>query len=172
MMVSIHDEKLKVPYPGGSEVVEHIQQYHDDPGERIIYTTDKEHMFPEGALIVSRTDSNGIITHANDVFVEISGWSREELIGAPHSILRHPDMPQAAFADLWATIRRGEPWVGYVKNLCKDGGFYWVYASVLPNIRKGKLLGYSSIRRKPCRDKIRELEPVYAAMLAEEKSHA
>lgn len=81
-------------------------------------------------------------------------------------------MPRAAFADLWETIGRGEPWVGYVKNLCKDGGFYWVYASVLPNIRKGKLLGYSSIRRKPCRNKVRELEAVYAAMLAEERNHA
>ena len=125
--------------------------------------------FPDGCLITSRTDTNGIITHANEAFVIMSGWNRDELIGAPHSILRHPDMPAAAFKDLWDTVTRGEKWHGYVKNLRKDGGFYWVYATAIPNIRHGKVEGFTSVRRKPSREKIASCTELYAKMLAEEK---
>ena len=138
--------------------------------EHKVYTIDEEKHFPDGCLITSRTDINGIITHANEAFVEMSGWEREELIGAPHSILRHPDMPRVAFAGLWETLQRGEKWHGYVKNLRKNGGFYWVYATAIPNIRNGILEGYTSVRRKPFRGKVDECTALYAQLLAEEKS--
>ena len=120
--------------------------------------------YPDGKLIVSRTDPQGIITHANQAFVDMSAYTREELIGANHYILRHPDMPSAAFKDLWDTIKGGEKWQGYVKNLRKDGRFYWVKATIIPNIRQGKLVGYTSVRRKPSRSKIAESEALYATL--------
>jgi len=98
---------------------------------------------------VSRTDVNGVITQANKSFIEMSGFEEAELIGAPHYILRHPDMPPAACKDLWDTVAAGNKWHGYVKNLRKDGAFYWVYATVIPNVRQGKVVGYTSVRRKP-----------------------
>lgn len=135
---------------------------------RTVFTTDIETLFPDGCLITSRTNLEGIITHANHAFVELSGWERDEIIGQPHSILRHPDMPKAAFADLWETVSKGNKWSGYVKNLRKDGGYYWVYATVIPNIRQGQIVGYTSVRRKPAQHKILEIEKTYAAMLATE----
>ncbi|QLQ01186.1 MAG: PAS domain-containing protein [Burkholderiaceae bacterium] len=148
---------------------EHRLTYTDGTS-RTVYVTDIEVPFPEGRLIVSRTDLNGIITHANDAFVEMSGWSREELIGAPHHILRHPDMPKIAFKGLWDDLAARKKWHGYVKNLRKDGSFYWVYATAVPNIRNGVVVGYTSVRRKPSRTRIAELEPVYRQWLAEEKA--
>lgn len=141
-----------------------------DGTSRTVYTTDVEKAFPEGRLIVSRTDLNGIITHANDAFVEMSGYSREELIGAPHHILRHPDMPKIAFKGLWDDMAARKKWHGYVKNLRKDGAYYWVYATAVPNIRNGEVVGYTSVRRKPSRTRINELVPVYAQWLADEKA--
>ena len=88
--------------------------------------------------------------------------------GQPHSILRHPDLPKAAFADLWATVQAGKKWRGYVKNLRKDGGYYWVHAVVVPNVRAGKIIGYTSVRRKPSRTKIDAIIPVYADLKAKE----
>lgn len=141
----------------------HIWHYFD--GEmRVIYDTGVEHPYPDGKLIVSRTDLDGKITLVNDAFVAISGYSEEELLGQPHSILRHPDMPKAAFADLWATVKVGKKWHGYVKNLCKDGGHYWVYATVVPNVRHGQVVGYTSVRRKPSRAKIAEAIELYAKL--------
>jgi PAS domain S-box-containing protein len=137
---------------------------------RKVYWSELEVPFPDGRLIVSRTDLNGVITHANDAFVEISGYSRDELIGAPHSILRHPEMPKVAFKGLWDTLQAGEKWHGYVKNLRKDGAFYWVYATALPNIRNGKIVGYSSVRRKPSRRRINEVTPLYRQWLEAETS--
>ena len=148
---------------------EHRLTYTDGTSHTV-YVTDIEVPFPEGRLIVSRTDLNGIITHANDAFVEMSGWSREELIGAPHHILRHPDMPKVAFKGLWDDLAARKKWHGYVKNLRKDGSFYWVYATAVPNIRNGEVVGYTSVRRKPSRTRIAELEPVYRQWLAEEKA--
>ena len=141
-----------------------------DGSSRTVYATDVEVPFPEGRLIVSRTDLAGIITHANDAFVEMSGYAREELIGAPHHILRHPDMPRIAFKGLWDDVAAGKKWHGYVKNLRKDGAYYWVYATAVPNIRNGQIVGYTSVRRKPSRTRINELIPVYAQWLAEEKA--
>lgn len=149
-----------------------VQVAYFDGQKRTIYTTDEETHFPDGCLITSRTDLDGIITHANNAFVILSGWEREELLGQPHSILRHPDIPAAAFADLWQTIKRGEKWRGYVKNLRKDGGFYWVYATVIPNIRKGEIVGYTSVRCKPSRQKVEEAEKLYATLRAAELANA
>lgn len=151
-----------MPKPSG-DYVEHTLSYHDGT-TRVVYDTGVEHPYPDGRLIVSRTDLLGNITHVNDAFVEISGYHEEELIGQPHAILRHPDMPSAAFADLWATVKAGNKWHGYVKNLCKDGGHYWVYATVVPNVRRGEVVGYTSVRRKPSRSKIDEAIALYATM--------
>jgi aerotaxis receptor len=143
---------------------------YNDGSSRTVFTTELEVAFPEGRLIVSRTDLAGIITHANDAFIEMSAYSREELIGAPHHILRHPDMPKIAFKGLWDTLTAGQKWHGYVKNLRKDGAYYWVYATAVPNIRNGVIVGYTSVRRKPSRTRIAELVPVYQQWLAEEKA--
>lgn len=131
---------------------------------RKIYYTNLETPYPDGKLIVSTTNPYGIITHVNQSFVEMSGYSEQELIGAPHSILRHPDMPPAAFKDLWDTVGRGEKWQGIVKNLRKDGGFYWVKATVIPNVRNGKVVGYTSVRRKPSRTKVEECMQLYPTL--------
>lgn len=139
---------------------------------RTVFASDVEVPFPEGRLIVSRTDLAGILTHANDAFVELSGWEHDDLIGMPHHILRHPDMPKAAFKDLWDTVAAGKKWHGYVKNLRKDGAYYWVYATAVPNIRNGKIAGYTSVRRKPSRTRIEALIPVYRDWLAQEKGQA
>ena len=131
---------------------------------------DEEVPFPEGKLIVSRTDKLGNITHCNQAFIEMSGFEDEELIGQPHHILRHPDMPAAAFKDLWDTINQQKKWSGYVKNLRKDGKYYWVFAVVVANIRDGQLVGFASVRRKPSRTKVNECTVLYKKMLEEERS--
>lgn len=146
---------------------EYHWSYFDGTSRRLI-VTEVETRFPTGELIVSQTDADGIITMCNEAFVHMSGFSREQLLGTPHSILRHPDMPKAAFADLWNTVDEGKRWSGYVKNLRRDGGFYWVYATVIPKIRDGVVVGHTSVRREPSRDKVHELAAVYATMRAEE----
>ena len=130
---------------------------------KVLYT-DVETPYPDGKLIVSTTDLEGVITSVNSSFIDMSGFSEEELIGAPHAILRHPDMPPAAFKDLWDTVNDGKKWQGFVKNLRKDGGFYWVKATVIPNVRKGKIVGYTSVRRKPAREKVNECIELYPTM--------
>jgi len=130
---------------------------------RILYT-EIEVPYPDGKLIVSTTDPSGIITHVNQSFVEMSGYTEDELIDTPHSILRHPDMPPAAFQDLWDTIQKGNKWQGFVKNLRKDGGYYWVKATVIPNVREGKVMGYTSVRRKPSRTKVEECIKLYPTL--------
>lgn len=148
-------------------IVGEFQEHHlifSDSNKRRVLVTEVETPFPKGCLIVSRTDTRGYITHANESFFLMSGYERDELINQPHHILRHPDMPPAAFKDLWDTLKRGEKWHGYVKNLRKDGGYYWVYATAIPNIRKGKILGYTSVRREPSRKKIDECIKLYPTM--------
>ena len=98
----------------------------------------------------------------------MSGYLQEELIGQPHYILRHPDMPKTAYKDLWDTLRMGKKWHGYVKNLRKDGFFYWVYATVIPNIRNGETVGYTSVRRKPSRKKVEQAIVSYQALKEKE----
>ena len=134
---------------------------HYDGVSRKVYVTEIETPMPDGRLIVSRTNPQGVITHVNKSFVEMCGYAEDELIGAPHYILRHPDMPAAAFKTVWDTLQAQKKWHGYVKNLRKDGGYYWVYATVIPNIRNGQLMGYTSVRRKPSRAKVKEAEDLY-----------
>ncbi|MDD2723059.1 MAG: PAS domain-containing protein [Methylovulum sp.] len=131
---------------------------------RLVLYTDIEIPYPDGKLIVSTTDKNGIITHVNKAFVEMSGYTEDELIGSPHSILRHPDMPSVAFKDLWDTVNKGEYWQGIVKNLRKDGGYYWVKATVIPNIRNNEVVSYTSVRRKPSRTKVEDAKRLYATL--------
>ena len=124
----------------------------------------QEVVMPDGCVLVSRTDLKGKITFVNAAFISISGYTEEELVGAPHKIVRHPDMPKEAFADLWATVRAGMPWEGMVKNRTKQGGFYWVRANVTPIIENEKVVGYMSVRLKPSREEIAAAEKLYASM--------
>jgi aerotaxis receptor len=101
---------------------------------------------PKNELIISRTDLKGIITYANETFAEISGYTVDELIGKPHNIIRHPDMPKSVFKDLWETIQADKIWKGYVKNLRKDKGYYWVYTEISGIYKDGKKIGYKSMR--------------------------
>ena len=145
------------------EAVEHVLTY-TGGNTRRVYVTPIETPYPHGKLIVSRTDTRGIMTQCNQSFVEMSGYSEAELIGQPHCLLRHPDMPAAAFRDLWETVQAGRQWHGYVKNLRKDGGHYWVYATVVPNVRDGKIVGFTSVRREPSREKVAAAEAQYQEM--------
>lgn len=120
---------------------------------------------PSDELIVSHTNLYGIITYANETFADISGYEMDELIGQPHNIVRHPDMPSSLFANLWETLGEGKMWSGYVKNLRKDGGFYWVYAQVSGLLDKNEnLIGYKSLRAPVESAKRHELEANYARL--------
>lgn len=124
----------------------------------------KETILNENAFLVSETDSKGIIITANDEFCKIAGYTKEELIGQPHNLVRHPDMPKAAFKDLWETVKRGEPWQGFVKNATKDGGFYWVDAVVYPYKNDNGQQCYMSVRRKPTSEQISKAEALYRTL--------
>ncbi len=120
---------------------------------------------PTEGLIVSHTDLRGIITYANETFQNISGYAKEELIGKPHNILRHPDMPSSLFENLWNTIKDGKIWSGYVKNKTKNGGYYWVYAQVSSLFdADGSHIGYKSLRQAVPKTKRNELEEAYIAL--------
>lgn len=123
--------------------------------------TTTEYVLEDSDTIVSKTDLKGRITYVNDDFVRISGFSPSELMNKAHNIVRHPDMPEEAFDDLWRTLKRGKAWSGLVKNRCKNGDFYWVEADVAPLIENHTVVGYTSIRRKPSRDAVRAAEEAY-----------
>jgi len=127
---------------------------------------DQETEVPQGQMLVSRTAPDSTIVFANEAFVQVSGFAEADLVGQPHNIVRHPHMPPAAFADLWATLKSGQPWDGLVKNRTRDGGFYWVRANVTPMIEDSRTTGYISIRTRPSRDEIRQAEAAYAAIAA------
>ncbi|MCD6008388.1 methyl-accepting chemotaxis protein [Halomonas sp. IOP_31] len=126
----------------------------------------REYVLDDEHYLISRTDLKGRITYANPAFVEVSGFAREELIGAPHSLVRHPDMPEAAFANLWETLEAGESWHGLVKNRRKDGDHYWVNASVTPIFEAGELQGYASVRVKAEPEACAYAERIYAQLRA------
>ena len=123
--------------------------------------TQTEARIPKGRYIVSRTDLKGITTYVNETFVTVSGFSREELIGKNHNVVRHPDMLPGAFEWLWETIKQGRPWRGTVKNRCKSGDFYWVDALVVPVLKGGRSIGYMSVRNEPSREQVAAAEAFY-----------
>lgn len=126
--------------------------------------TTNERRFKTDQKLISTTDVKGNITHCNDVFVTISGYSRDELIGQPHNLVRHPDMPEAAFKVMWEHLKAGRPWMGLVKNRCKSGDYYWVNAYVTPVTENGRTIGYESVRTCPARQDVARAEKVYAAI--------
>lgn len=123
--------------------------------------TGQERLFPAGSPLVSRTDTKGIITFANDAFVEVSGFTRQELVGTNHNIIRHPDVPPVIFEAMWATLKRGLPWHGVIKNRCKNGDHYWVDAKVVPVRKNGATIGYMSVRSSPSRQDVAAAEETY-----------
>lgn len=123
--------------------------------------TNQETLLPEGQFIYSRTDLQGKITEANEAFVNISGFRREEMIGQPHNMVRHPDMPTQAYEDMWRDLKQGRPWRGIVKNRRQDGGYYWVVANVSPVRERGQIVGYQSVRTCPSKEEIKATEAVY-----------
>lgn len=125
---------------------------------------------PEGVYIYSRTDATGIIVDANQAFADISGFSLDELVGQNHNMVRHPDMPPEAFADMWSSLKRNRPWRGLVKNRRKDGGFYWVVATVNLVRENGRVAGYQSVRTKATREQIRSASEAYASIRAGDTS--
>ncbi len=125
---------------------------------------DEEYVF-EGRAIVSETDTKGVITYANRKFCEISGYSKEELVGQPHNIIRHPDMPKKAFEAMWNTIKQGNIWTGLVKNLRKDGRYYWVETTITPvTDENGLIVKYAAARKPVSRASIDEAEKQYKVM--------
>ncbi|HGF8541875.1 TPA: methyl-accepting chemotaxis protein [Salmonella enterica subsp. enterica] len=118
----------------------------------------------DDTTLMSTTDLESYITHANDTFVQVSGYQLNELLAQPHNLVRHPDMPKAAFADMWYTLKQGEPWSGIVKNRRKNGDHYWVRTNAVPMIRKGRVTGYMSIRTRATDDEIAAVEPLYQAL--------
>ncbi|MEO3691947.1 methyl-accepting chemotaxis protein [Roseateles paludis] len=123
--------------------------------------TQQEYVLRDGMTIVSKTDLKGRITYVNDDFIEASGFTTDELIGQPHNIVRHPDMPEEAFEDLWTTLKAGRPWTGLVKNRCKNGDHYWVVANATPVKEGGAVVGYMSVRTRPTRTQVDAADELY-----------
>jgi PAS domain S-box-containing protein len=132
---------------------------------------EKETILKEEDFIISKTDLKSKILYGNQIFIQMSGYSEEELLGKPHNILRHPDMPRCAFKILYDHIQNGKEWFGFVKNLRKDGGYYWVFANISPTYdNNGNMIGYYSVRRKP-KDGFKSIiEPLYRQLLSIESS--
>ncbi len=132
--------------------------------------TQHERVMREDDFIVSKTDLKGRITYCNRVFIEFSGYNSSELIGQQHNIVRHPDMPRGVFKFLWDTLEQNKECFAFVKNMCKDGSFYWVFANVTPDLdAKGLVVGYFSVRRKASAGAIALMTDLYKAMLEEER---
>lgn len=141
------------------------------PKKGSVVPTGREISLGDNDFIVSKTDTKGKITYANQIFIRMSGYSEKELLGQPHNIIRHPDMPRCVFRLLWKTIMDGRECFAYVVNLSKDGSHYWVAAHVTPEITAGSQVGYISVRRKPNPETVRSvIEPLYAKLLQAERS--
>ena len=140
---------------------------------RDVFLTGVERTFGADELIVSKTDPKGRITYGNAVFYGLSGYTEDELLGQPHSTIRHPQMPRAVFKLLWDTIGSGSEIFAYVVNRAKNGDHYWVFAHVTPNFdSRGAIVGYHSSRRRPRAEALAKIRPLYERVLAEEKRHA
>ncbi|GKS87082.1 hypothetical protein AVMA1855_23040 [Acidovorax sp. SUPP1855] len=127
----------------------------------------QEYPFPSGETLVSTTDLKGRILYCNPMFIEVSGYEREALLGQPHNLIRHPDMPEEAFRDMWNTIGQGRPWSAAVKNRRKNGDFYWVMANVTPLMEGDRPVGYLSVRTEASREQVQAADALYARMRAE-----
>ncbi|MDK1286433.1 methyl-accepting chemotaxis protein [Pseudoalteromonas umbrosa] len=132
--------------------------------------TNREQRFAPEDKLISVTDLKGTITDCNEHFINISGYSKEELIGQPHNLVRHPDMPELAFKTMWMQLKAGKPWMGMVKNRCKNGDFYWVDAYVTPMTENGQVIGYESVRTCPSRENIARAEALYRSIQSGSKS--
>jgi PAS domain S-box-containing protein len=140
---------------------------------KLLSLTGVERRFEDDEIIVSKTDLKGRITYGNDVFIRISGYRESELLGQPHSILRHPDMPRCVFKLLWDTIEARREIFAYVLNRAKNGDHYWVFAHVTPDVdAAGAIVGYHSSRRTADSRAVEAIKPIYAALLDEERRHA
>lgn len=128
------------------------------------YVSQQNTPLDDDITLMSTTDLQSYITHANDTFVQVSGYQLNELLDKPHNLVRHPDMPKAAFADMWYTLKKGEPWSGIVKNRRKNGDHYWVRANAVPMVREGRVTGYMSIRTRATDEEIAAVEPLYKAL--------
>lgn len=136
-----------------------------------ITPNNNEKRLGDNDFIVSKTDTRGLITYANRIFMNIAGYTESELLGVQHNIIRHPDMPRGVFRFMWNTLKAGDEFFGFAKNLCADGDYYWVFANITPDYDKdGQLQGYYSVRRKPPQSAIDTLLPIYGEMLAIEKN--
>lgn len=123
--------------------------------------TQREYDFPRDTTLMSTTDTQSHITYANAAFIQVSGFDSDELLGQPHNLVRHPDMPRQAFADMWSTLNAGLSWTALIKNRRKDGDHYWVRANAAPIIRNGRLAGYLSVRTKPERNEVDAADQLY-----------
>ena len=140
---------------------------------RAVRPTGIENILGEDELIVSKTDLKGRIIYANDIFLRMAKYSWRELVGAPHSLVRHPDMPRCVFKLLWDTLQAKQEIFAYVVNLAKDGSHYWVFAHVTPTLdNDSNIVGYHSNRRKPDREPIEKISQIYKALCKEESRHA
>lgn len=138
-----------------------------------IALTGKERTFPDSEIIVSKTDAQGRITYVNDVFLSVSGYAEAEVIGKPHNVIRHPDMPRCVFKLLWDKVQSGQEIFAYVNNRAKNGDNYWVFAHVTPSYDAAhNIIGYHSNRRSPRREALAKVAPLYAQLLAEENKHS
>lgn len=137
-----------------------------------IRPTGKERTFGSDELIVSKTDPRGHITYANDVFLRLAGYPEEAVLGQPHSMIRHPDMPRCVFGLLWEHLKAGREVFAYINNMAVNGDHYWVYAHVTPSrTEDGTVVGYHSNRRVPDRGALQRIEPLYRALVATERRH-
>ena len=135
--------------------------------------TQNERTFAEDEIIVSKTDNAGRITYANEVFLKVALYQEHEVLGQPHSMVRHPDMPRCVFKLLWDTIQDGREIFAYVKNMAKNGDYYWVFAHVTPSFGGGdEIIGFHSNRRVPRPEAVAQIEPIYRLLLEEENRHA
>jgi PAS domain S-box-containing protein len=132
---------------------------------------DDEKIMNDSDFIVSKTDTKGFITYCNQIFMDMAGYEENELLGVNHNLIRHPDMPQVAFKLAWDLIESGNEFLGFVKNLRKNGGFYWVFAHITPDYNEnGRIVGYTSVRRKPPREVIPTIEGLYKTLLDAERT--
>lgn len=139
--------------------------------KRGIEPTSVERKMREDDFIVSKTNAKGIITYGNPIFIEFSGYTEAELLGSQHNIIRHPDMPRAAFKLAWDTIQSGQEFFAYVKNMAKDGSYYWVFTHITPDFDAARqIVGYTSVRRCPKAQAVSTIAPVYRQMLEAERA--